>query len=66
MLAGRGVGSFDPAREAIAVGRDMKIPGAAFEIDTFADEPHGAGIGLEKAEVGMAVDGELRILMIGA
>ena len=33
------------------------------EIDAFAHESHGARIGLEEAEVGVAVDGELRTLV---
>ncbi len=49
--AGRGVDGFDPAGQAVAVGRDAEVPCGAAEFETFADETQGVGVGLEEAEI---------------
>jgi hypothetical protein len=60
MKAGRSISGFHPSRKPAAVGGDVEVPDASSEIEPFADEPHGARIGLKEAEIRMAVNGELR------
>jgi len=64
--AGSAISGLDPATQTFAVGRDLKVPGGATEFEAFADEAHGARVGLEEAEVGVAGHGETGFGEVGA
>ncbi len=58
---GNAVSIRDPVNEALVIGGNAEIPGGAFEIGPFTDQAHGARVGLQEAEIGMAGDEEVGI-----
>ncbi len=54
----RRVRRFQPPGETRTVSGDVEIPVRAGHVEAFTDEAHGVGVGLEEAEVGVAVDRE--------
>lgn len=64
--AGSSESELNPAAKAQAVSGDAEVVAAHFELHHFAHELDAIAIGLQKADVGVAIDSEFRVVKFGA